>query len=147
MNNTLVTKVKRFIAFLVIASLMAGVSYLIVFKASILPNGYDLVNVQHNTISLQSFNVIGIEKEITIVSFSGKDIWKIDAIKHEVNRHKEFLWLLFFATTVSIFLLVYKIRKGKKVWKAIVDSNLIFAVLLPLFPLINSANRITELLS
>jgi len=46
-----------------------------------------------------------------------------------------------------LFLLIYKVRKGLKFGKAVLESNIIFAVLLPIYPLINSINRISDLIS
>ncbi|MGM0844968.1 MAG: hypothetical protein ACQEUT_08320 [Bacillota bacterium] len=147
MNNTFITKVKNFLSFLLIAGMLVVISYLIVYKVSFLPNGYNIVEVKKDSILLQSFNVIGMEKNILDVNFSEKDTWKIDAIENEVKRQKNFFWLLFSALFVSIFLLVYKIRNGMKFWKAIIESNIIFGVLIPLSPIIYSLKRVTNLIS
>lgn len=141
------TKVKKFLAFILITSILAGVSYLIVFKISFLPNGYDIVEVQNDSIELKSFNMSGIEEEIKTLNFSKKETWKIDALVYDVSRQKEFLWLLFSFFSISVFLLVYKIRKGLKLWKAIFESNLVFSVLLPIFPVINSLKSIQVLIN
>jgi hypothetical protein len=141
------SKVKKFLAFLLIASILICVSYLIVYKASILPNGYDLEEVQNDYVSLKSFNIIGVEKDIVTQSFSENEDWKIWEIKYEVNRQKEFLWLLFSMGSISMFLLIYKVRNGLEFWKAVFDSNIIIAVLLPLIPVIRSLNRIFDLIS
>ncbi|OEF97228.1 hypothetical protein [Desulfuribacillus alkaliarsenatis] len=146
MNNTLRTKIKKYSAFLLIAIIVASVAYLIVYKVSFLPNGYDIVEVQNDSITLKSFNVVGIEKNIKTVSFSEKDTWKIDAIDYEVNRQKEFLWILFVAVTMSIILFVYKLCNGMKLWKAIFESNIIISAL-PLYVIITSVNRIRDLIS
>jgi hypothetical protein len=147
MNNTLVPKVKKILAFLLISSIFAGAAYLIVFKVSFLPNGYNIVEVQNDNIKLKSSNVLGIEEEIITVDFTEKENWKIDAIEYQVNRQKEFLWLLFTAFSVSVFLLVYKVRNGKKLWKAILESNLVFSVLLPGVPVFYSLESIRALIS
>lgn len=147
MNNNFRSKIKKFLAFLLIAGIIACVSYLIVYKVSFIPNGYDIVTVQEDSVSLKSFNFLGIEKDIKTVSFSGNETWKIDEIGYEVNRLKEFLWLLYFAVGVSVFLLLYKVRNGIKLWKAIFESNIIFSILIPLFLIINSLNRIKYLIS
>lgn len=140
-------KVAKFLAFLLIAGILAGVSYLIVYKLSFLPNGYDIETVQKDNVSLKSFDLLGNEKDIITRSFSGDDTWKIDEIDYEVNRQKEFLWMLFSFVTISIFLLVYKVRNGLKLWKAVLESNIIFVVLLPLLQVINSLNSILDLIS
>ncbi|QED48061.1 hypothetical protein [Cytobacillus dafuensis] len=145
MNKTLRTKVRKYLAFLLIGSIVAGVTYLIVYKVSFLPNGYDIVALQKDSISLKSYNVLGIEKAITTVSFSENDIWKIDAIDYEVNRQKEFLWMLFFTVILSLILFVYKVRNELKLWKAIFESNIIFSAL-PLYIIITSLNRIRDLI-
>lgn len=123
------------------------VSYFLVIKVSFLPNGYDLVSQQKDSISIKSFNVLGFEEGISTISFSEKDIWKINDIAHEINRQKGFLWILFSAVSVSIYLLVSKFRKGIKIWKAILESNIIITLLLPLYIIINSLNRIQNLIS
>ncbi|QUG41746.1 hypothetical protein KD050_00100 [Psychrobacillus sp. INOP01] len=147
MNNDFMSKVKKFLAFLLIASILFCVSYLFVYKFSFLPNGFDIEAVQKDNVSLKSFNFLGVEKDIITLSFSGNDTWRIDEIEYAVNRQKEFLWLLFSFVTVSGFLLIYKVLNGLKLWKAFLESNIIFAVLLPLLPVINSLNRIFDLIS
>ncbi|TYS17037.1 hypothetical protein FZC78_10445 [Rossellomorea vietnamensis] len=143
--NQYKTKIKKFLSFLLIAGISAGLSYLIVYKVSFLPNGYEFTAVQENHVSLQSFNWLGMEKVITTLSFSEEDAWMVDAMLYEVDRQKEFLWLLYTAVTVSLILLLYKIRKGMKPWKAILESNIIFAVGIPLYTLVTSWNRIEKL--
>jgi hypothetical protein len=147
MVNIFRTKFKKFLAFLLIASILACVSYLIVYKVSFLPNGYDIEAVQKDNVSLKSFNLLGIEKDIVTLSFSGNDTWKIDEIKYQVKRQKEFFWLLFSFFTISLFLLVYKVRNGTKLWKTILESNIIISVLMPLLPLINTLSYIHNLTS
>ncbi|WP_456274835.1 hypothetical protein [Bacillus sp. AK031] len=147
MNKTLMTKLKKFLAFILIASIFAGVSYLVVFKISFLPNGYDIVEVQNESIKVKSFTMLGIEEEIKTISFSEKEIWKVDAIEHEVNRQKEFLWSLFSFFSISVFLLVYKIRNEMKLWKAILESNIVFSVLLPLPTVTSSLKSIQVLIN
>ncbi|MFD1738686.1 hypothetical protein ACFSCX_19385 [Bacillus salitolerans] len=88
-----------------------------------------------------------MEKNIKDVNFSEKDTWKIEAMENEVERQKEFLWLLFSAVTVSIFLLVYKLRNRMIFWKAIIESNIISSVLFPIFHISSSLNRISNLIS
>ena len=146
MINTFVTKVRKYIIFLLIASIVAGASYLIVYKGSFVPNGYEIVAVQKDSISLKSFNMVGIEKGVTTISFSEYDNWKIDAIDYEVIRQKEFLWLLFITVTLSIILFIYKVRHKMNVWKAIFESNIIISAL-PLYNIITSLNRIRDLIS
>ncbi|HJF31616.1 MAG TPA: hypothetical protein K8V56_07540, partial [Sporosarcina psychrophila] len=134
-------------AFLLIASIFVCVSYLLVYEVSFLPNGYDIEAVQKDNVSLKSFNFLGVEKDKITLSFSGNDIWVIDEIKKAVKKQKGELFLLFSAVTVSIFLLSYKVRNGLKLWKAILESNIIFAVLFPLLLVMNSLNRIFDLIS
>jgi RsiW-degrading membrane proteinase PrsW (M82 family) len=147
MINMFMTKVKKFLAFLLVASILACGSYLTVYKASFLPNGYDIEAVQKNHTSLKSFNLLGIEKDIITISFSGKETWKIAEIKNQVNRQKQTFWLLYSFVTISLFLLVYKVRNGLELWKAILESTIIFGVLLPLVPLINTLHYIRDLVS
>jgi hypothetical protein len=147
MNNDFISKVKKFLAFLLIASIFVCISYLLVYKFSFLPNGYDIEAVQKDKVSLKSFNFLGVEKDIITLSFSGNDTWIIDEIKNAVKRQKGFLYLLYSAVTVSIFLLIYKVRNGLKLWKAVLESNIILAVLFPLLLVMNSLNNIFDLIS
>ena len=147
MNNDFISKVKKFLAFLLIASIFVCVSYLLVYKVSFLPSGYDIEAVQKDNVSLKSFNFLGVEKDIITLSFSGNDTWLIDEIKYHVEREKGLLFLLYSAVTVSIFLLIYKVRNGLKLWKAVLESNIILAVLFPLLLVMNSLNNIFNLIS
>lgn len=146
MNNSKVIKVKNHLGFLLVLLIIVGVTYLLVYKVSFLPSGYDLVSQQKDSISIKSFNVLGVEEGISTVLFSEKDIWKINDIAYEVNRQKNSLWLLFSAISISIYLLVSKLRMGMKFWKALLESNIV-AGLLPLYIIINSIYRIQNLIS
>ena len=146
-NNSKKIKAKSHLNLLFFLLIVVGVTYLLVYKVSFLPNGYELVSDQKDSISIKSFNVLGIEEGRSTISFSEKDVWKINDIAYEVNRQKEFLWLLFSAVSISTYLLVSKLRKGMKFWKAILESNIVIAVLLPLYIIINSLNRIQNLIS
>src|SRR3982750_3781232 len=97
MNNSKEIKVKNYLDLLLFLIIVVGVSYLLVYKVSFLPSGYALISQQKDSISIKSFNLLGIEEGNSTVSFSEKDIWKINDIAYEVNRQKEFLWLLFSA--------------------------------------------------
>ena len=114
MNNSKAIKVKNHLDLLLFLLIVVSVTYLLVYKVSLLPNGYDLVSQQKDSISIKSFNVLGIEEGRSTISFSEKDIWKINDIAYEVNRQKEFLWLLFSAISISIYLHISKLRKGMK---------------------------------
>jgi hypothetical protein len=146
MINNFRTKLKNFLAFLLIASILVCVSYLIVYKVSFLPNGYDIKAVQKENVSLKSFNLFGIEKDIITLSFLGNETWKIDEIEYQVKRQKQTFWMLFSFVSLSLFLLVYKVRNGMKLWKAILESNIISALILLLL-LINTLNYINDLIS
>ena len=146
MNNSKEIKVKNYLDILLFLIIVVGISYLLVYKISFLPSGYDLISQQKDSISIKSFNVLGFEKGISTVSFSEKDIWKINDIAYEVNRQKEFLWLLFSVVSLSIYLLVSKLRKGMVFWRAILGSNIVFALFVPLYIIINSLNRIQNLI-
>src|SRR3954471_24641426 len=147
MNNSKEIKVKNYLDFLLFLIIVVGIAYLLVYKVSFLPNGYDIISEQKDRISIKSFNVLGIEKGISTVSFSEKDIWKINDIAYEVNRQKEFLWLLLSVVSLFIYLFVSKLRKGMVFWRAILGSNIVFAVFVPLYMIINSLNRIQHLIS
>jgi hypothetical protein len=102
MNNILWTKVRKYIYFVLIASIIAGVSFLIVYKVSFLPNGYDIVAMKKDSILLKSFNLLGIKKDIMTASFNPKNTWKIDEINYEVKRQKDLFWLLYFGLSLAI---------------------------------------------
>ncbi|CEG27216.1 hypothetical protein [Bacillus sp. B-jedd] len=147
MINNFRTMLIKFLAFLLISSILAYVSYFIVYKVSFLPNGYDIEAVQKDKISLKSFNLLGTEKDIFTRTFSGDDTWMIDDIQYQVKRQKTSFWMLFSFTTISLFLFVYKVRNGLKLWKAIFESSIIFSVITPLLPLINTLKHINNLIS
>lgn len=147
MNNSKAIKVKNHVGFLLFLLIIVGVTYLLVYKVSFLPSGYDLVSQQKDSISIKSLNVLGVEEGISIVSFSEKDIWKINDIAYEVNRQKEFLWLLLSAVSIFVYLLVSKLHKGIEISYATLGSTIVIAVLLPLYFIIKSINRIQNLIA
>ena len=147
MNNAFLSTIRKFSAFLLIASLLIITSYSLVYKASFLPNGFDIVATQHNSMTLKSFNLIGMEKEITTITFSEEEKWKIDELTFAVNRQKDSLVLLFSFVSISGFVFFYKIMNGLKLWKAVIESSIILALFMPLLSVVHALNRISDLLS
>ncbi|MFJ7933816.1 hypothetical protein [Sporosarcina sp. NPDC096371] len=126
---------------------VGSVSYFAVHKASFLPNGYDIVSQQKDSVTVKSFNLIGMEKDTTTVVFSEDDAWKINYMSDQIKRQKEFLWLLFTTSSFCILLLVRKLRVGKKWWRAIWESNLIMTISIPLIIINNSLTTIQSLIA
>ena len=145
MNSSVRNKLKQIFAFILFIIIVSSVSYLVVYKASFLPNGYDIVSQQKDRVTVKSFNLIGMEKDTTTVVFSEDDVWKIEYISDQVERQKSFLWLLFTASCISICMLIIKLREGKKWWRAIWESNLILTIIIPLFS-INGALTTVQVL-
>jgi hypothetical protein len=131
MKSSIKNKLKKIAAFMLFIVIVGSLSYFAVYKASFLPNGYDIVSQQKDRVTLKSFNLVGMEKDTTTVVFSNDDIWKIHYMSDEIKRQKDLLWFLFTASTVSILLLIIKLRRGKKWWRAAWESNMIFSILLP----------------
>ena len=146
MYKKLMIGVKKYSAFIVIACLLVFVSYQLVYTASFLPNGFDIEVTQNDRVNVKVLNLIGVEKEVKTITFSEKDIWKMDEIIYAIDRQKESLVLLFSFVSISGFLLLYKLIQRTKLWKAVLQSNIIFSVLFPLIPLISNVNRIKDLI-
>ncbi|WP_203248754.1 hypothetical protein [Sporosarcina beigongshangi] len=121
-------------------------SYFAVYKASFSPNGYDIVSQEKDRVTVKSFNLVGMEKDITTVVFSEDDVWKIDYMSDEIKKLKDFLWFLFTASSISILMLIIKLRGGKHWWYAIWESNLIIAILLPLLYIKTALTTIQRLI-
>ena len=147
MNSSVSNKIRMLLAFTLFIILVGYLSYLAVYKVSFLPNGYDIVSQQKDSVTVKSFNIIGGEKDFITLSFSENHLWKIKEINYEVKRQKDFFWFLFTASSFSILLLILKLRKGEKFWHAVWGSRIVFAILFPLFIIVNSLNRIQDLIS
>lgn len=113
MNSSVKNKLKKVFAFIIFIIIVITVSYFAVYKASFLPNGYDIVSQQKDRVTVKSFNLIGVEKDTTTVVFSEDDVWKIDYMSDEIKKMKDFLWFLFTASSISILMLIIKLRGGK----------------------------------
>ena len=146
MNSPIKNKLKKISAFILFIIIMSSVSYFAVYKASFLPNGYDIVSQQKDRVTVQSFNLFGIEKDTTTVVFSEDDAWRIEYISNEIGRQKMFLWLLFTASSISLLVLIIKLRGGKKWWRAIWESNLLGAIPLPLYYILSSLTTVEVLI-
>lgn len=145
MNSSVKNMLKKVSALILFIIIVSSMSYLVVYKASFLPSGYDIVSQQKDRVTVQSFNVIGMEKDTTTVVFSEDDVWKIEYLSDQIARQKGFLWLLFTTSSISTLILVIKLREGKKWWSAIWDSSLIFTIIIPLFS-INGALTTVQVL-
>jgi len=126
--------------------IVGSVSYFAVYKASFLTNGYDIVSQEKDRVTVKSFNLVGMEKDRTTVVFSEDDVWKIDYMSDEIKKLKGFLWFLFTASSLSILMLIIKLRGGKHWWYAIWESNLIIAILLPLLYIKTALTTIQRLI-
>lgn len=146
MNSSVKNKLKKVFAIIIFIIIVITVSYFTVYKASFLPNGYDIVSQQKDRVTVRSFNLIGVEKDTTTVVFSEDDVWKIEYISDQVERQKSFLWLLFTASCISILMLIIKLREGKKWWRAIWESNLIIAIFIPLYSIDSSLTTVQVLI-
>ena len=146
MNSSVRNTLKKITAFILFIVLVESVSYLAVYKASFLPNGYDIVSQQKDRVTVKSFNLVGMEKDITTVVFSEDDVWKIEYMSDEIKKLKDFLWFLFTASSISILMLIIKLRGGKHWWYAIWESNLIIAILLPLLYIKTALTTIQQLI-
>lgn len=138
MDSSVGIRMKKLAALAIFIVIAGLVSYIAVYKASFLPNGYDIVSQQKDRVTVKSFNLIGMEKDTKTVVFSADDVWKIELLGNEIVRQKVFLWLLFTASSISILAFFIKLRGGKKWWRAIWESNLIVAIPLPIFYINNS---------
>lgn len=118
--------------------ILCSLSYFLVYQVSFLPNGYEIVSASKNELTIKSYDLYGAEKSIQTVSLSKQDEWKSEAIEYQIKRQKEFLPLLFSTISISTTLIVMYMRDGMRMWRAIFQSNLIFAILLPLIPLIDA---------
>ena len=90
MNSSVRNTLKKITAFILFIVLVGSVSYLAVYKASFLPNGYEIVSQQKVRVTVKSFNLVGMEKDITTVVFSEDDVWKIEYMSDEIKKLKDF---------------------------------------------------------
>ncbi|WP_318617571.1 hypothetical protein [Sporosarcina sp. YIM B06819] len=146
MNSSVIDKLKKVSAFILFIVIVISVSYLAVYKASFLPNGYEIVSQQKDRVTVQSFNLIGMEKDKTTVVFSEDDVWKNEYLSDQIERQKSFLWMLFTASSISIRMLIIKLREGMKWWRAIWESNLIIALFIPLISINSSLTTVQALI-
>lgn len=147
MSESLGSKFKKYVAFIIICFFLGFGSYLTVYKLSFLSNSYDIVVHQEDTVEVKSFDIFGNEEKTETYSFHADDLWKMDELILAVDRQKEFLWLLYFVLSVSGFVIIYRVNKEMKLWKAILGNNLIFALLFPMVSIIYAWNRIRDLVS
>ncbi|MFF2752987.1 hypothetical protein ACFVR1_04405 [Psychrobacillus sp. NPDC058041] len=146
MKKTFRKKLKAFIPYFFVIIAFCCLSYLLVYQASFLPNGYEIMSGQKNELTITSFSLIGKEKTIQTIEFSKQDEWKLEEIEGAVKRQKDALLLLYTALGVSFTLIIMRVRTGMHVRKAISQSNLIFAILIPLVPLVSAWHRIQSLI-
>ncbi|TQR19411.1 hypothetical protein [Psychrobacillus vulpis] len=119
MKKKLSIKIKKLLSYLFIMTILCCLSYILVYQASFLPNGYEIVKKQNDGLTIKSFNLIGKEKSIHTILFREEETWRVDDITYQVKRHKESLWLLFSTVSISSTLIVMHIRNGVKIWRAI----------------------------
>ncbi|WP_391209531.1 hypothetical protein [Psychrobacillus sp. L4] len=147
MKITFTNKLKAFIPYFFVMIALCCLSYLLVYKAAFLPNGYEIKSGQKNELTITSFSLIGKEKTIQTIDYSKQDEWKLEEIEVAVKMQKDASWLLYTALGISFTLIIMRVRNGMHVRKAISQSNLIFAILIPLVPLVSAWNRIQSLIA
>ncbi|WP_079528196.1 hypothetical protein [Halobacillus hunanensis] len=77
-------------------------SYLMTYKISYLPNGYEVISKQKDALLIQSYNAIGAEEKEIRYSPPAEEVWKVDFLIAQIQDQKEALVLWF----TSIFLYV-----------------------------------------
>ncbi len=137
-------KYKTFLLFTII---VVVICYLLVYKAVFLPNGYDIISQQNNSLSIKEYNLFGVNKGTTNLTFSHSGAWKIDELEHQVSRYKEFLLILLTGTSIFAFLLLSARKKDVEYRKGTMVSLIIFTILLPSYYIVTSLNRIHQLIS
>ncbi|GGA28391.1 hypothetical protein [Psychrobacillus lasiicapitis] len=88
MKETFTQKIKAFVPYFFVMLFFIFLSYLLVYNASFSPNGYEIVSATENEITIESFNLIGVEKSIQNISFSSEYEWKVEAIGYQIERQK-----------------------------------------------------------
>ncbi|QFF99124.1 hypothetical protein PB01_09945 [Psychrobacillus glaciei] len=147
MWKTFTRKLKAFVPYFFVMIVLGSLSYILVYQASFLPNGYKIISQQNNELTIKLFNLIGKEKSIQTISLGKDDAWKVEQIEYDVKRQNDSLWMIFSFVSISATLIVMYVRNGMRVWKAIFQSNLIFAILIPLVSLKSAWHSIQSLIS
>ena len=146
-NSPIKTKVIKLLIELLFIFVIACVTFPVVFKAPFLPNGYTIQSQQKNHVIIHSYNIVGFEKGVKTIVLPNSNAWKIQEIHNEVQRQKQYFWLLYTAVIVSLTHLVLRLRKREGVFRAFFGSNIIFAVAIPLPEIIDSIKWIHMLIS
>ncbi|WP_186670676.1 hypothetical protein [Sporosarcina sp. BP05] len=79
-----------------------------------MPNGYDIVSQQKDSVTIKSFNIIGEEKDTITLLFSVNVLWEIEELNYGVKQQKDLFGFLFTASSISILMLILKLHKGEK---------------------------------
>lgn len=140
-------QLKNGLVLLISIFILACLTHLLVYKTSFIPRGYKIVSETKNKVVLENIHFFVEKSQAQSFSFSTKNQWRGAEIKRETTRQENSYWLLYTAVIISISSFIFKLRKGDGILRAIFGSNLIFAVLIPLTSLIDSVNRIHQLIS
>ncbi|WP_391115772.1 hypothetical protein [Psychrobacillus sp. L3] len=62
MKKTFTRKLKPIISYFFVMIILCCLSYILVYQASFLPNGYEIVSTQKEEITIKSFSFIGKKK-------------------------------------------------------------------------------------
>lgn len=145
MKNTIKIIIKDLLLLLLFSSAVGYGWYLAVYKASFLPNGYEIISQEKDHVIVKSFNIFGMEDETRTLSFSERNEWLMDSLNYEVERQQGFFWLLFFGISVSTFALIYRVRQGAVLWKMLL-LGVLGSVPIPLTSIIFSIKHTQQII-
>ena len=146
MKNTIKIIIKDLLLLLLFSSAVGYGWYLAVYKASFLPNGYEIVSQEKDQLTLKSFNIFGMEEETETLSFSERNEWVVLILENDIERLKGFLWLLFFGVTVMTGISIYRVRQGIALWKLLL-IGIPGSIPIPLINIISSMHNIQRLMN
>ncbi|WP_163527382.1 hypothetical protein [Halobacillus ihumii] len=117
-------------------------SYIMIYKFSYLPNGYEVISKQKDALLIQSYNAIGAEGKEIRYSPPGEEVWKVDYLIDQIQDQKEALVLWFTSIFLYVSYLVSETIKRKPLWRIVVGKGSILGVFLALIPWLEQLERI-----
>ncbi|MFD2922989.1 hypothetical protein [Halobacillus naozhouensis] len=119
-------------------------SYIMIYKFSYLPNGYEVISQQKNSLLIQSYNPIGAEEKEIQYAPPADEEWKMDYLIDQIQDQKESLLLWFTTIFLYVSYLVSETLKRKPLWKVVIGRGSLLGIFIAFIPVARELEKINS---
>ncbi|MYL63506.1 hypothetical protein GLW07_09090 [Bacillus hwajinpoensis] len=144
MSEEVLRKVRRVLLYIALLMIAFVLSYIIAYPLGYSPLGYEGIEVKEDKLVLQSYNVLGLEKNRIIYEPPKGKEWKVELLKDLVNQQQTQYLFFFSPIMLALFWGGFDLLR-KKSLKRVLFQGFLYAFV-PGVSLIRHLNDIKDIL-